>query len=82
MPSALVWTAFFFHAPGLWLFHGARLGPSTARRNVLAVAMTLAAMAASLHTWGGLACALAWAIGHVAWGAWLAARVRAGRLGA
>lgn len=81
MPSARVWTAFFFHAPGLRLFHGARLGPSTVRRNVLAIAITLAGMALSLLAWGGLACAIAWAIGHVAWGAWLAARVHAGQLG-
>jgi hypothetical protein len=78
----VVATAFLFHAPGLWVFYRWRLGAGTARRNALAAGLTLAAMAAG-YAWGGggRAAAATWAIGHVAWGAWLAARVLRGLAG-
>ena len=63
-------------------FYRRRLGADTARRNAMAAGLTLVAMAAG-YAWGGggRAAAATWAIGHVAWGAWLAARVLRGLAG-
>lgn len=74
----LLATAFFFHAPGLWVFFRRRVGAGTARRNALAAGLTLAAMAAGYARGGGWTAAALWGIGHVVWGLWLAARVRRG----
>ena len=62
-----------FHAPGLRLFYSIRLTPRLFRYNLLAVGLTLAAMAvvfASTRSW--LPVTAAWAVGHTLWGAWLA----------
>jgi hypothetical protein len=68
--------AFFFHAPGLWLLYRLRIGPQTQRQNVIAIALTLMAMAiVHVLTHDVFAVGLAWLAGHAAWGTWLAARV-------
>lgn len=78
---AVVVTAFLFHAPGLWVVYRRRLGAGTTRRNAMAAGLTLAAMAAGYAWGGGGRAAAIWAIGHIAWGAWLAARVKRGIAG-
>ncbi|MBL8741304.1 MAG: hypothetical protein JNK04_09425 [Myxococcales bacterium] len=71
--------AFWTHAPGLWLCYRATLGPVTKRHNLVAVGVTLAAMlTAWLLTKELRAVGWAWAVGHVAWGAWLGQRVYTG----
>lgn len=67
--------AFFFHAPGLWLFYRQGLPRALVRPNVVAVAATLLAMGVAgwlatehrLVTVAGV-----WLAGHFAWGAYLA----------
>jgi len=72
--------AFFFHAPGLRLVFGRRLGRRTKRWNVVALFVTMVAMAtAYILVRDAVAPVLAWAICHVIWGSWLAARVLRGR---
>jgi len=68
--------AFAFHAPGLRVFRGVRIGPATLRANLYAVAATLIAMGVTFAlTRSWLAVVIAWLAGHVAWGAVLAFRV-------
>jgi hypothetical protein len=67
-PLALV--GFLFHAPGLKLLARARLSPLTVKLNVIAAALTLAAMA---EAWlSGRSVLVGWLIGHFAWSATLA----------
>ena len=68
--------AFAFHAPGLRIFAGHRLRPPIVRLNVVAIGLTLVAiaMAASLHERRLLAGFIAWVICHFLWSiclAWL-----------
>lgn len=71
--------AFFGHAPGLWLVYREPLPKIVHKPNAIAVVLTLAAMltAGLLASSGGKAIAvlIAWAIGHVAWGTYLALRL-------
>ena len=68
--------AFLFHAPGLWLFYRQKLAPQLQRQNVLAAGATFLAMAVGFWSQGLWALGAAWAVGHVAWGAWLARALR------
>lgn len=62
--------------------HRVRLGPRTRRLNGIAVAVTVGAMGAAFALAPGVAAPiLAWAVGHAAWGAFLASRVVRGRVG-
>jgi hypothetical protein len=72
----LVMTAFFLHAPGLWILYRMRLARQLALRNAIAVALTLATMGAAGSAFGLPGVVAAWALGHVAWGAFLAATIR------
>ena len=73
---AVVWAG---HVPALRLIYGERLPSHLVRPNVAAVAMTLAsigiASALAPNGWRLLAGLIAWAVGHVAWGTYLAARL-------
>ncbi len=64
------------HAPGLWLVYREPLPAPVRRPNVVAVGLTLAAMAAAglLAPDGrrGVAVLVTWIVGHFAWGIWLA----------
>jgi hypothetical protein len=71
--------AFACHAPGLYLFYRERLTGALVRHNLVAIALTLVAMAvawalapAGYELWGPLG---AWVVGHAAWGAYLALRL-------
>lgn len=81
-PRRLALLAFCGHAPGIWLVSGARLTPALARVNLVALALTLAAMAgaAAIADEGeGLrALALAWLVGHFLWSAAFAAWILGG----
>jgi hypothetical protein len=78
-PARLVLVAFLFHAPGLWLLGAPALGRRTRRENLAAVLATIIAMAlAGALTRAVWPVVVAWAVGHAAWGARLAARVRRG----
>ena len=76
----MVWAG---HVPALRLFYGERLPSHLVRPNVAAVAMTLVAiaLAAALAPEGSrlMAGLIAWAVGHVAWGTYLAARLPGSR---
>lgn len=71
--------AFFGHAPALWLFYRETIPVPLRRPNAIAVALTLAAMAASYalvpEGSAGVATLAAWILGHFAWGTFLAARL-------
>ncbi len=77
--SLRIAVAFLFHAPGLWLIGTPGLGRGVRRKNVVAVLATLLAMgvagAVTRSAWPAI---IAWAVGHVAWGTWLAARLARG----
>ncbi len=73
------WVAFLFHAPGLWLFFRFELSRALQRQNAVAASSTLLAMGAAWFARGLPAMALTWAVGHVLWGAWLAAMISADR---
>ena len=76
-PAGATWVALGFHAPGLWWWYRRRLGPRTRQHNVVAIGLTVAAMVlAGLVTRDAVVVAATWALGHLAWGAWLAVRVR------
>jgi hypothetical protein len=68
--------ALLFHLPGLRLFAGRGLPVGAGRENVVAVLLTLGAMA--LAAWRSpadgrtAAVVVTWAVGHLAWGARLA----------
>src|SRR5262245_17477807 len=75
--------AFAFHAPGLRVFAGYRLRPPILRLNIVAVVLTLVAMAlaASLSERHLLAVFIAWVTCHFLWSiclAWLVLTQRAG----
>jgi hypothetical protein len=67
------------HAPGLWLFYREPLPTALRRPNLIAVGLTLIAMAVAALTAPAGARALPvlglWAAGHFAWGAYLCARL-------
>ncbi len=71
--------AFFGHAPALWLFYRETIPVPLRKPNAIAVALTLAAMAAAyaLAPDGsrGVATLAAWVIGHFVWGTFLAVRL-------
>ncbi|MCA9693609.1 MAG: hypothetical protein KC636_28700 [Myxococcales bacterium] len=71
--------AFLFHGPGLRLLAGYRFSRPLFRANVVALALTLAAMAVALLAAPpgsrGLPVLIAWAIGHFAWSVILASVV-------
>ncbi len=71
--------AFFGHAPALWLLYRETIPTPLRRPNAIAVLLTLSAMAAAyaLAPGGspGMATLVAWIVGHVAWGAFLAIRL-------
>lgn len=65
--------AFLFHAPGLWLFYREPIPRRLWAANLIAIGLTLAAVIVGGARFGGGPAFLAWACGHVAWGAVLAA---------
>jgi len=67
----LVVVGFLGHAPGLWLFLGARLDRFASRWNVAVLAATLVAMgvAAATAERPGLSTFVAWLVGHFVWSA-------------
>lgn len=72
--------ALFGHAPGLWIVYREKLQPELRRANLMAVAATLIAMAAIVcfldeARWIGVL--VAWLVGHLSWGAYLARRLPA-----
>lgn len=71
------------HAPALWLLYGERMPAGLARKNAVAIGLTLAgATAAALSGRGRSAvwrAGLVWLAGHVAWGAYLASRLPSGQ---
>ncbi len=77
--GALALIAFVGHAPGLWWFARRRLGPRALRVNLVAVALTLLAMAVAHGfpggdgPWGRVL--VAWLVGHFSWSCVLAAWV-------
>ncbi|HEU0035115.1 MAG TPA: hypothetical protein VFQ53_31025 [Kofleriaceae bacterium] len=64
--------AFLFHAPGLYVVYRERLPWEMVKKNLVAIAVTLAAMLGTGVVAGPLAAILAWGAGHAAWGAYLA----------
>ena len=71
--------AFLFHAPGLRIFYHERLTPDLARANLLAVTATLCAILLAHRTAPEgeqmFRAVIAFVLGHVAWGAYLALRL-------
>jgi hypothetical protein len=66
------------HAPGLWLAYREPIPPELRRANVVAVMATVVAMAAALvfvDEGGWLRPVVAWLVGHLAWGMFLAWRL-------
>lgn len=60
--------AFMGHAPGIKLFTPCRLTPALVRANVIAVVLTLAAMACAFAAADqGWWTFVAWLLGHFAW---------------
>ena len=82
-PSLRRFVAFIGHAPALWLFYGESLEERLHRPNLVAIALTLALMAivpvAAHLLWETTTVwpyvFVAWVLGHVAWGVFLAVRL-------
>jgi hypothetical protein len=70
--------ALFGHAPGLRVLYGWRMPRSLLKRNLLAIALTLAASAIGLRLSGVPAALAAFSVGHLSWGVYLAGRVEDG----
>ncbi|MEZ4449512.1 MAG: hypothetical protein R3B09_08530 [Nannocystaceae bacterium] len=81
-PPRLALVAFCGHAPGIWILTGARLTPALARVNLVALGLTLAAMAAaglvSAPDGRLFAVLYAWLIGHFVWSTIFAAWILRG----
>lgn len=72
------WVAFLGHAPGLYVLCGEGLPRALWAPQALAVAVTLAAMAAAafaVSPWW-LGTGAAWLLGHLSWSTYLALRLR------
>jgi len=68
------------HQPGLWLIYHERVSEALRRRNFIAVLIVLVGMAAVTiigpRDHRLLAALTVWAVGHLAWGAYLAFAVK------
>jgi hypothetical protein len=68
--------AVVFHRPGLWLFYGIRVPVHVQRMNRVAIAAVMLAMAGSAifvrPQLRVMAVLIAWALGHILWGFYLA----------
>ena len=63
------------HAPALWVFAGRRISGSMMLKNAAALLATFVAMAAGYLWRGGPAVLVAWIVGHLAWGMFLARHI-------
>src|SRR5882724_11552927 len=69
------WVAFLFHAPGLWVFCRSRLPKRLVPANIVALALSAiltavsAALASEHPIWAAI---VAWSLGHILWGVYLA----------
>lgn len=81
-PWRLAILAFCGHAPGVWILSGARLTPALTRVNLVALALTIAAMIAAAllaaEGEGGRDLVIAWLVGHFLWSAVFAAWILRG----